>query len=785
MVVNQREQMIIGEIWPIFFPKDEFFIGHKKMKAIEMFYETFRQTKALQYLDFDGFKEGIRSAYLSIQELCDILQFPDVSFTLRTNPKEVIGCLGIAISLIVTLKIGEEGSLPILIRPRFINFKPESTFGELKSGAVGQMVAIRGYVVKTSNCRPMVVSAPFLCSKCSTETWSFFDDGIFAPPTECSNKECGNKYALEIQRIRAVTCDFQKIKVQELEMIEDDVARIPRSFDVEVRHDLINMCIPGDIVKIVGVIKTIQNEAPRNFKGNKRESGLHTLYLVANSLVKIKKISSVANDKDNDKNNDNMIPNRDPKHIFSGGSGSTQADFSAAKKLLGSIRSMAYANGGTCLGLLIASLCPTIFGHELVKAGLLLGLFGGTKNQTDSKVNVRSDIHVLIVGDPGLGKSQMLRAASSIAPRAVYVCGNTSTTAGLTVAISREGRGGETTIEAGALVLSDQGVCCIDELDKMSCDPHALLEAMEQQSISIAKSGMVTSLKSRASVLAAANPIGGHYNRRKTVCENLKMATALLTRFDLVFILLDKPDDGHDRKISEHIMRTHALASNLADTSVISDDMFTGFKPYDSHIENNDSSEMTLSQRLRREANFFSERPLNPDILRKYVEFARQHIHPKLTAAAAKVLQRLYLTLRSQQSLGKSIPVTTRHLESLIRLSQARAKVELRDEVTEDDAKDVVQLLQESLLDAFTTETGEIDLKRKGGMSIAKQVKALAQMLSKEANLKGSTMFSRVEILEIILRMKLEKDGNSLIDVMMTESYLLAKGNKTYQLAAT
>jgi DNA helicase MCM8 len=443
---------------------------------------------------------------------------------------------------------------------------------------------------------------------------------------------------------------------------------------------------------------------------------------------------------------------------------------------------MAYANGGTCLGLLIASLCPTIFGHELVKAGLLLGLFGGTKNQTDSKVNVRSDIHVLIVGDPGLGKSQMLRAASSIAPRAVYVCGNTSTTAGLTVAISREGRGGETTIEAGALVLSDQGVCCIDELDKMSCDPHALLEAMEQQSISIAKSGMVTSLKSRASVLAAANPIGGHYNRRKTVCENLKMATALLTRFDLVFILLDKPDDGHDRKISEHIMRTHALASNLADTSVISDDMFTGFS---SHIENNDSSEMTLSQRLRREANFFSERPLNPDILRKYVEFSRQHIHPKLTAAAAKVLQRLYLTLRSQQSLGKSIPVTTRHLESLIRLSQARAKIELRDEVTEDDAKDVVQLLQESLLDAFTTETGEIDLKRKGGMSIAKQVKALAQMLSKEANLKGSTMFSRVEILEIILRMKLEKDGSSLIDVMMTESYLLAKGNKTYQLAAT
>ena len=647
----------------------------------------------------------------------------------------------------------------------------------------------------------MVVSAPFLCSKCSTETWSYFDDGIFAPPMECSNIECRNKFGLEIQRIRAVTCDFQKLKVQELEMVEDDVARIPRCFDVEVRHDLINMCIPGDIVKIVGVIKTIQNEAPRNFKGNKRESGLHTLYLVANSLVKIKKTSTSSSSSaaaeaaaattttTTNENNENIIPsNRDPKYIFSGGSGlSSQAEFVSTKKLLNSIRSMAYANGGSCLGLLIASLCPTIFGHELVKGGLLLGLFGGTKNQNDSKVNVRSDIHVLIVGDPGLGKSQMLRAASSIAPRAVYVCGNTSTNAGLTVAISREGRGGETTIEAGALVLSDQGVCCIDELDKMTCDPHALLEAMEQQSISIAKSGMVTSLKSRASVLAAANPTGGHYNRRKTVCENLKMATALLTRFDLVFILLDKPDDGHDRKISEHIMRTHALASNLNDTSLINDDHYNQLNSHQYEIiqTNEDTSEMTLSQRLRRQANFFSSSSLNPDTLRKYVEFARQHIHPRLTAAAAKVLQRLYLTLRSQQSLGKSIPVTTRHLESLIRLSQARAKIELRDEVTEDDAKDVVQLLQESLLDAFTTETGEIDLKRKGGMSIAKQVKALVQTMNKEASLKGSSMFTRVEILEIILKMKLEKDGSSLIDVMMTESYLLAKGNRTYQLASS
>lgn len=215
-------------------------------------------------------------------------------------------------------------------------------------------------------------------------------------------------------------------------------------------------------------------------------------------------------------------------------------------------------------------MCPGIFGHELVKAGLLLGLLGGARPSSEdsgdaqvatgrpvgTEFSIRSDVHVLIVGDPGLGKSQLLRAAAALAPRAVFVCGNTTTTAGLTVAVSREGGGrGDMAIEAGALVLADRGVCCIDELDKISCDPHALLEAMEQQQISIAKSGVVTSLRSRCAILAAANPVGGHYNRRKTVSENLKIAAALLSRFDLVFILLDKPDIGHDRMISEHIMK--------------------------------------------------------------------------------------------------------------------------------------------------------------------------------------------------------------------------------------
>jgi DNA helicase MCM8 len=200
---------------------------------------------------------------------------------------------------------------------------------------------------------------------------------------------------------------------------------------------------------------------------------------------------------------------------------------------------------------------------------------------------------------------------------------------------------------------------------------------------------------------------------------------------------------------------------------------------------NEDGSELvTLSQRLRRETSQFRDRTIDVETFRKYIAYARKYVHPVLTPAAAKVLQKLYLTMRSQSSLGESIPVTTRHLESLIRLSQARARVELRDEVTEEDANDVVFLLQESLLDAFTNETGAIDIGRRGGMSLTKQVKALVKYLTQEAKVRGSSIFSKKDIEEAIIKLRFEKahDVNALIDVMRTECYLLLKGPKLYQI---
>lgn len=419
----------------------------------------------------------------------------------------------------------------------------------------------------------------------------------------------------------------------------------------------------------------------------------------------------------------------------------------------------------------------------------------------DHAVNVRPDIHCLVVGDPGLGKSQMLKATSRLAPRGVYVCGNTSSTVGLTVSVVREA-GGDFALEAGALVLGDRGLVAIDEFDKMNAEYAALLEAMEQQSVSVAKAGIVCNLSARTSVVAAANPVGGHYDRSRTVCENLKMPLPLLSRFDLVFVLMDRPDANRDRFISEHVMSMLGREGGGSRARPPRPPTGRPGRRFADEEEEEEEEDATLGatakppQRIPLPKRLLTRGvwdpavtdPIPPAVFRKYLAYARTYVTPTLTAGAKDALREFYLTLRKgvRERTLDTTPVTTRQLESLIRLAQARAKAELRPEVTADHAMDVVELLRHSLLDEWTDAAGRVDLSRASGLSQYALVKALAELLHAEAERRRDRLFPIADIRRLATDAGLPAGATEgLVETLNRENWLLLKGPGRYQLQSS
>ncbi|RLN05670.1 hypothetical protein BBJ28_00014506 [Nothophytophthora sp. Chile5] len=557
--------------------------------------------------------------------------------------------------------------------------------------------------------------------------------------------------------------------------------------EVELYEDLVDSCIPGNVVTISGIVKSINSEIHGGRYGKRAQANsLYILYISANSVENSVKVRSycifLLFEKFHAKSNIGCFLRQ------AGKDKDKASDIDFSKEDLEQISDI--INQGDVFDRLVHSLCPGIYRNDIVKAGLILALLGGTRNSDEKEATcvTRADSHVLVVGDPGLGKSQMLRAVAMVAPRSVYVGGNTTTTTGLTVTMVKESSG-DYALEAGALVLADQGVCCIDEFDKMGIDYQALLEAMEQQSISIAKAGVVCNLNARTSVIAAANPSGGHYNRNRSVGENLKMKSALLSRFDLVFILLDRPDEERDRLLSEHVMNSHAQGKRksrkrMRDTRDSAGSWSSSYVDraaaggYDRASESNPR---LLSHRLQQNADQYTMRPIPIYFVRKFIAYARRYVHPRLSIEAASLLQKKYLELRSagesQANPSDSIPITTRQLESMIRLSQARARAELAELVTAEHAQDVVDIMQECLLDTFITEDGNLDFGRSGGMSLAKKVKAYVARLMKAAARRNTSMFSMEELLEVANSMGLQVDDfRDFVDILRNECYLLKKG---------
>ncbi|PWA22510.1 hypothetical protein CCH79_00017324 [Gambusia affinis] len=692
----------------------------------------------------------------------------DIVTDLREQPDVMLNCLGVAIHQVLTADLEKQAAelqdeelpvaTPIINIPHIsvrycppyragssltvpaeplYNYEPLTPLRTLRASVFGRMVCVRGTVVRVSNIRPQCTRMAFKCQTCASTLTLPLQHGKYATPTKCIQPGCLTRSFIPLRSSPSTkTVDWQIIKVQELMGGEQrETGRIPRTVECHLTSDLCDSCVPGDAVTVTGIVRVINDgqlsKCGGEGSGGSREDRTGGEEFSLKELYAIQEIQSQPN----------------------------------------------------LLRLIVHSLCPAIFGHLLVKAALALALFGGRQKHTDkSSVPVRGDPHILVVGDPGLGKSQMLQAVCNVAPRGIYVCGNSTSTTGLTVSLSRDSGAGDYALEAGALVLADQGtqsLCCIDEFDKLGSQQQALLEAMEQQSVSLAKAGIVSSLPARTSVVAAANPVGGHYNRGKTVSENLKMGSALLSRFDVVFLLLDIPDESHDRRLSEHVMANRAGKGRISSATVTR----TSNDPETSILLQH--AALPLSERLQFPANE-SVDVIPTCLLRKYISYARQYVRPTLSPEAAKTLQDFYLSLRSQAHSADATPITTRQLESLIRLTEARAKLELRELATQSDAEDVVEIMKHSLADTYSDGLGNLDFERSqlgSGMSQRGAAKRLVNALHSHAQRTNQKQFDLQTIRSVADKMNIKvMDFQGLLSSLNEQGFLLKKGPKLYQL---
>ncbi|KAG6489652.1 hypothetical protein ZIOFF_050928 [Zingiber officinale] len=779
-----------SSIWPSYFPQTEFALSDRRLKLVCQLADFFSTSQADHFLSQSYVKLLFADADLMVQDDCGVLSLPmdlqqlrklcgvdEFYVILDEEPKEAILCMGAAVHMVLPMKKNNYFLEDIeKINIRLYNY-PESmiTLKNLKAAYIGKLVSVHGSVVKVSTVRPLVLQMDFACGKCGTVITRIFPDGKFSPPIVCSIQGCRSRSFTPV-RSSAKPIDFQKIRIQELlTSSSHEEGRVPRTVDCELTDDLVDSCIPGDVITVIGIIKVINSYIDvGGGRSKNKHQGLYYLYLEAVSIRSLKSNNTADVQENNSKSGACML-----------------SDFiSFSPKDLEFVVKFFEEHGSDVFRTILHSLCPSIYGHELVKAGIVLSLFGGVQKHSrdKNKVPIRGDIHIIIVGDPGLGKSQLLQAAASVSPRGIYVCGNATTNAGLTVAVVKDPMTSDYAFEAGAMVLADRGLCCIDEFDKMSAEHQALLEAMEQQCVSVAKAGLVASLSARTSVLAAANPAGGHYkkvspifiltqcSRAKTVNENLRMSAALLSRFDLAFILLDKPDEQLDKRVSDHIMALHTR--NMGPSTAKKQRMAPSDKNLESSILDG-----SLASRLRlnpvKDKDFV---PLPVSLLRKYIAYARNFVFPRMSRPAAEILQNFYLRLRDRSTSADGTPITARQLESLVRLAEARARLDLREEITAEDAKDVVDIMKESLYDKYVDDHGFVDFGRSSGMSQQKEAKRFLSALNKQSELQQKDCFSISEIYSLADKISLRvPDIDTFVENLNSVGYLLKKGPKMYQ----
>ncbi|KAF2267390.1 MCM-domain-containing protein [Lojkania enalia] len=574
-----------------------------------------------------------------------------LAYWLANTPSEMLKIFDQVAMEVTLLHYPDYERIHSEIHVRITDLPVQYTLRQLRQSHLNCLVRVSGVVTRRSGVFPQLKYVKFNCTKCGVTLGPFHQDSnVEVKISFCQN--CQSRGPFTVNSERTVYRNYQKLTLQESPGTVP-AGRLPRQREVILLWDLIDSAKPGEEIEVTGIYRNNYDAALNNKNG----FPVFATILEANYIV-----------KSHDQLAGFRLTEEDEREI---------RNLSKDPKIIDKI---------------INSIAPSIYGHTDIKTAVALSLFGGVNKEAPGRLSIRGDINVLLLGDPGTAKSQILKYVEKTAHRAVFATGQGASAVGLTASVRRDPMTSEWTLEGGALVLADKGTCLIDEFDKMNDqDRTSIHEAMEQQTISISKAGIVTTLQARCAVVAAANPIGGRYNSTIPFSQNVELTEPILSRFDILCVVRDTVDPTEDERLAKFVVNSHGRAHPLINAGY-------GFKDSTKPIKDTtQNGEETMDVDDQQE-QATKEGEISQELLRKYILYAREKCRPKLYQIDQDKVARLFADMRRESLATGAYPITVRHLEAIMRISEAFCKMRLSEYCSAQDIDRAIAVAVDSFV---------------------------------------------------------------------------------------